>query len=173
MKKPTGKKSAEASPCPGCGHAGGRQECQDVFNDVALRVRALAWTGSLQTWRLMHDVYAIQHPEDLCGTFGKLVLHLGGVCVGLEHDGAERVYRALQKLVDRDDWRNATYPPAGMPASRGTFTADSLKSFDEPMLLVNGVDRWARSAWVAYEPLQIWARNWVAQAQTQAQAQSQ
>jgi hypothetical protein len=145
-----------------------------VFNDVALRVRALAWTGSLQTWRLMHDVYAIQHPEDLCGTFGKLVLHLGGVCVGLEHDGAERGYRALQKLVDRDDWKGATYPPPpGLPASRGTFTAASLKNFDEPLLLMNGVDRWARSAWVAYEPLQAWARERVAQAQAEAQAQAQ
>src|SRR5690606_33595967 len=54
------------APCPGCGLAAGRAACQDTFNDVALRVRALAWTDSLKTWRLMHDVYNIQHPDEHC-----------------------------------------------------------------------------------------------------------
>jgi hypothetical protein len=74
------KAKAEAA-CPGCGFAAGRQACQDLFNDAALRVRALAWTGSLATWRLMHDVYAIQHVEDRCTGYGQFVMHLGGVCV--------------------------------------------------------------------------------------------
>ena len=55
------KPSQPVDICPCCGHPGGRKACQDLFDDVALRVRALAWTGSLTTWRLMHDVYSIQH----------------------------------------------------------------------------------------------------------------
>jgi hypothetical protein len=91
-----------------------------MFNDVALRVRALAWTGSLQTWRLMHDVYSIQHEEEYCGRYRALAMHLGGVCWALEHNASERGYRALQKFIETDPWKDEPYPPApGIPASRG------------------------------------------------------
>jgi hypothetical protein len=114
--------------CPGCGYPGGRKACQDVFDDVALRVRALACTGSLITWRLMHDVYAIQHEEEFCGRWRGLIAHLGGVCLALEHGGPERGYRALQKLVERDHLKGQPYPPApGIPPERGSFTAASPK----------------------------------------------
>jgi hypothetical protein len=151
--------------CPACGFAGGRQACQDLFNDVALRVRALAWTDSLKTWRLMHDVYDVQHEEDFCGRYRGLAMHLGGVCWALEHGGAEAGYRALQKLVERDPWRGDTYPPdPGIPRDRGAITIASLREAQDPERLVNGVDRWARSAWAAYAPLQALARQWVQQA---------
>jgi hypothetical protein len=32
------------------------------------------------------------------------------------------------------------------------------------VLLINGVDRWARSAWMAYDKLQPLARDWIKQA---------
>jgi hypothetical protein len=148
-----------------CGYAAGREACQAMFDDVSLRVRALAWTGSLSTWRLMHDVYAIQHEEELCGRFTKLVTHLGGVCWGLEHGGNESGYRALEKLVERDPWAHLPYPPApGIPEDRGTITVGSLKDANEPERLVAGVDRWARAAWLAYAGLQPLARDWVKQA---------
>lgn len=154
-----------STPCPGCGHAAGRKACQETFDDVALRVRALAWTDSLKTWRLMHDVYDIQHEEEFCGRYPGLVMHLGGVCWAIEHGGAERGYRALQRLVELDPWKNEPYPPApGIPAYRGAITVASLTSLTEPALLVAGVDRWARAAWVAYAPLQPLAREWVQQA---------
>jgi hypothetical protein len=149
-------------PCPGCGHPGGRKACQELFDEIALRVRALAWTGSLTTWRLMHDVYSIQHEEDYCGRWRGLIAHLGGVCWGIEHDGSEKGYRAIQKLVEKDHMQGKPYPPApGIPTNRGDYTAASLKDFNQPVLLVNGVDRWARSVWVAYEPLHDLARDWV------------
>ena len=145
-----------------CGFPEGREACQDLFNDVALRVRALAWTGSLLTWRLMHDVYSIQHEEEFCGRWRGLIMHLGGVCWALEHNGSERGYRALQKLVERDLWKNDPYPPApGIPSSRGQFTVAVLRDLDNPPLLISGVDKWARSAWVAYSGLQPVAREWV------------
>jgi hypothetical protein len=157
--------SALSTACPGCGYAAGRTACQDLFNDVALRVRALAWTDSLKTWRLMHDVYDIQHEEDFCGRYKGLVMHLGGVCWAIEHGGSERGYRALQRLVETDPWKDRPYPPApGIPASRGAITVASLASLTEPQLLIAGVDRWARAAWVAYAPLQPAAREWVQQA---------
>lgn len=154
-----------ASRCPGCGLPAGRQACQDLFNDVALRVRALAWTGSMKTWRLMHDVYDIQHEEEFCGRYKGLVMHLGGVCWALEHSGSEKGYRALQKLIEHQSWDHLPYPPApGIPAERGQITVASLKDLDQPDVLTSGVDRWARSAWVAYAPLQPLAREWVQQA---------
>jgi hypothetical protein len=151
--------------CPGCGFSGGRTACQDLFNDIALRVRALAWTDSMKTWRLMHDVYDIQHEEDFCGRYKGLAMHLGGVCWALEHDGSERGYRALQKLVERDPWKGLPYPPApGIPSSRGSLTVAMLRDANDPWSLINGVDRWARSVWVAYAGLQPLAREWVLQA---------
>jgi hypothetical protein len=148
-----------------CGFPGGRDACKAMFDDVSLRVRALAWTGSLSTWRLMHDVYFIQHEEEYCGRFTGLVMHLGGVCWALEHGGNEGGYRALQKLVERDPWQGLIYPPApGIPANRGSVTVASLKDANEPERLVAGVDRWARAAWLAYAGLQPLARDWVKQA---------
>lgn len=150
--------------CPGCGVAAGRKACQELFDDVSLRVRALAWTDSLKTWRLMHDVYSIQHEEDLCKDYKGLVTHLGGVCWGLEHGGHERGYRALQRLLDQREWTDPYPPPPGIPAARGVVTVASLANLAEPALLIAGVDRWARAAWVAYAPLQPLARDWVQQA---------
>jgi hypothetical protein len=150
--------------CSGCGVAAGRNACQELFDDVSLRVRALAWTDSLKTWRLMHDVYAIQHEADLCSGYKELVMHLGGVCWAIEHGGHERGYRALQQLVEHRDWSDPYPPPPGIPAARGVVTIASLANLAEPPLLVAGVDRWARAAWVAYAPLQPLARDWVQQA---------
>jgi hypothetical protein len=152
-------------PCQACGYALGQEACQELFNDVTLRVRALAWTGSMKTWRLMHDVYFIQHEEQYCGRYKGLVMHLGGVCWALEHGGAETGYRALQKLIERNPWDALTYPPEpGIPKSRGAITIANLKDAQEPERLTAGVDRWARSAWQSYLPLQSVAREWVQQA---------
>ena len=136
--------------------------CQDLFNDIALRVRALAWTGSMQTWRLLHDVYDIQHEADFCGRYKGLVVHLGGVCLALEHGGHERDYRKLQKLIELNPWKDDPYPPApGIPASRGAITVASLEEAQSAEIIASGVDRWARSTWEAYRPLQPTAREWV------------
>jgi hypothetical protein len=113
----------------------------------------------------MHDVYCIQHEERYCGRWRGLVAHLGGVCWALEHNGSERGYRALQKLVEKDLWENEPYPPyPGIPQSRGQFTVAVLKDLDSPPLLVSGVDKWARATWVAYGQLQPLARDWIAKA---------
>jgi hypothetical protein len=152
--------------CPGCGFTGGREACQDLFNDITLRVRAMAWTDSMKTWRLMHDVYDIQHEEDFCGRYKGLVMHLGGVCWALEYGGAETGYRALQKLIERNPWEHLAYPPSpGIPAPpRGSITVAALKDAETPELLSVRVDKWARSAWQAYSALQPVARQWVKQA---------
>lgn len=154
-----------------CGFPGGREACQSLFDDVALRVRALAWTDSLKTWRLMHDVYDVQHEEDFCGRWRGLVMHLGGVCWALEHGGSETGYRALQKLIEKDPWKHEPYPPApGIPEDRGSITIASLRDGNEPERLISGVDRWARATWLAYADLQPLARDWVKQALLLAEA---
>ena len=151
-----------AGPCGGCGYAAGGAACQALMDDVALRVRALAWTGSMATWRLMHDVYAIQHEEQYCGRYRGLIAHLGGVCLALEFGGQERDYRALQKYIERDLFNDKPYPPEpGIPEARGSITVVSLRELNEAERLASGVDRWARSAWQAYQGLQPLARDWV------------
>lgn len=152
-------------PCPGCGHGSGRAACQDLFNEAALRVRELAWTDSMKTWRLMHDTYDVQHEEDFCGRYKGLVVHLGGLCWALDHGGSESGYRALQRLIERNPWKDLPYPPPpGIPKMRGAITAASLRDRTEPVTLRSGVDRWARSVWAAYADLQPLAREWVQQA---------
>lgn len=151
--------------CPRCGFAGGREACQELFQDIALRVRELAWTGSLRTWREMHDVYFVQHEEEHCGRYKGLVMHLGGLCWALEHGGQESGYRALQRLVEKNPWDQLPYPPPpGIPASRGSITIANLRDLHEPDTLTDGVDRWARSTWLAFASLQPLAREWVQQA---------
>jgi hypothetical protein len=153
------------NPCPGCGFPDGRQACQDLFHNIALRTRELAWTGSLRTWRLLHDVYDIQHEEEFCGRYKGLVMHLGGVCWAIEYGGSETGYRALQLLVEKNPWADLPYPPApGIPASRGVLTIASLNHLQDAEQIAAGVDRWARATWVAYAPLQLVAREWVQQA---------
>lgn len=157
--------SIGALPCPGCGHPAGRESCQAVFQDAALRVRALAWTDSLKTWRLMHDVYNVQHAEELSATYPKLVAHLGGICWAIEHGGSERGYRALQQLVEKQPWQGqAAVDMPIVPHPRGAVTASSLANLGEAPLLIAGVDRWARATWVALAALQPLARDWVQQA---------
>jgi len=148
-----------------CGFPGGREACQTLFDDVALRVRALAWTDSMKTWRLMHDVYYVQHAEEFCTGFDKLATHLGGICLALEHSASEKGYRALQKLVEREPWKGQTYPPEpGLPGPRGSVTVASLRDGNEPERLISGVDRWARATWLAFADLQSLVRDWVKQA---------
>jgi Family of unknown function (DUF5946) len=157
--------AAVTVPCPGCGFPAGRKACQELFDEIGLRVRALAWTDSMKTWRLMHDVYDIQHEADFCGRYRGLAMHLGGVCWALEHGGGERGYRALQKLAEKDPWNGLAYPPdPGLPAKRGSITIANLRDAQDPERLISGVDRWARSAWLAYAALQPLARDWVQQA---------
>ncbi len=152
-------------PCAGCGLAAGRQVCQDTFNDVSLRVRALAWTDSLKTWRLMHDVYALQHPDDQCTTYKDLIVHLCGVAWAIEHGGNERGHRQILQFASRPEWEHEPFPPApGIPEARGSILVTSLARLAEPQLLVSGIDRWARATWMAYAALQLPAREWVQQA---------
>lgn len=157
-----------SDPCAGCGLATGRKVCQDTFNDVSLRVRALAWTDSLKTWRLMHDVYALQHPDDQCTSYKDLIVHLGGVAWAIEHGGNERGHRLILQFASRPGWEHEPYPPPpGIPAARGTILVTSLERLAEPQLLVSGIDRWARSTWMAYAALQATTREWVQQAVAQ------
>jgi hypothetical protein len=156
---------SQTDPCAGCGLPVGREACRELFNDVALRVRALAWTGSLKTWRLMHDAYNVQHEAEFCGRYTALVTHLGGVCWAIEHGGNEPGYRALQALVDQNPWKKLPYPPPpGIPDVRGSLTIGNLRDLQDPESLNSGVDRWARSVWLAYAPMHAVAREWVQQA---------
>ena len=102
-------------------------------------------------------IHLVEQPprDDDHGVFG----------TGSDHGGAETGYRALQKLIDRDLWKEQPYPPTpGIPRERGGITIASLRDAQDPERLVNGVDRWARSAWTAYAPLHSIARQWVQQA---------
>jgi hypothetical protein len=151
--------------CPGCGFEGGLKACADTFRDVSLRVRALAWTDSLKTWRLMHDVYAVQHPTEFCPGYPALIVHLGGLGWALEHDAEERGYRALAQLATQAVWQRAPFPPEpGLPERRGAVLVSSLSMLHDPSLLVAGIDRWARATWLAYAPLHATVREWLQQA---------
>jgi hypothetical protein len=146
--------------CSGCGLAiaGGTAACRALFDELIARDFSHVLYG--RHHRLMVDAYAVQHPDEFCRSARSLVAHLGGLCCALEFSSQPRVLEALRRWIERDEVTEK--PP--LPTARGAVTIADARAAGDPMAYGEVVQRWARSAWDAYAPLQSVARSWVTQA---------
>jgi len=154
------------APCI-CGFPGGPEACRAAFYALQARFRELAGANDMRVWRVMHDVYSVQHEPEFCGRYRGLVMHLGGLCWAIEHGGHENGYRALQRLVSADPWKGVPYPPGpGLPATFGALTIADVTGARDREALIEAIERWANAAWAAYAALHPVARTWVHDALT-------
>ena len=106
---------------------------------------------------MMVDSYSLQHPDRYCASAKSLAAHLGGLCCAFEHAGDPSALGALQR------WLSGAAPlvKPDLPASRGTLTIAEVCEAATPADHARAVERWARSTWEAYAPLQPLALQWI------------
>jgi uncharacterized protein DUF5946 len=154
---------AEASEyCAGCGLpvSGGTRGCQEIFERFL--ARDFSDAAYFASHRMLVDTYSLQHPERYCASAKSLAAHLTGLGWLLEHGGSRAVgNEALRR------WLDGTPPLAKpeLPAARGQLTIGDLPAAADPHTHAQEVERWARSTWAAYAPLQPLARRWIQQAE--------
>ena len=156
--------SLETEKCLYCGLAisGGWPACNVLFNEVRLHENSNVRYGVVG--RITVDTYCMQHEEQYCGRAIGLAAHLSGLCIAVEHRGHPKVYRALQRWLDRSARSVVEYPPQpGIPAWRGPITIMDVRraSTDTPEAYGAVVRRWAKTTWDAFNALQPLARGWV------------
>jgi hypothetical protein len=129
-----------------------------MFDELAVR----QWYAPVAypVRRMIVDTYAMQHPEEFCASAKSLVAHLTGLCAALEYADRSNVLRVLLEWLET---RPTLVKPA-LPNSRGRVTiAETFEATCAEQVQATA-DRWARSVWEAYTPLQPQARAWVAEA---------
>ena len=147
--------------CAGCGLeiAGGTDGCQALFDQFRLRESA-ELARDYGSTRLTIDIYSLQHPDRYCVSAKSLAAHLTGLCWAVERSGSESGLRALQR------WLNGSVPldKPDVPNDRGKLTVADIASAVDHAAYAAALDRWARSTWEAYSPLQDVARRWIDEA---------
>jgi len=145
-----------SDPCPLCGApAGGRQACQEIFNELS----ALAWSTSARgsVHNLVVDAYAMQHSEEYGRSAKSFVAHLTGLCCGVEADGNTELYWQIPRWLDgRVDLVRPHDPP-----DRGSMTIADLRNPAREEEYPELVLRWANDVWQACASLHDTAREWL------------
>src|SRR5262245_28744625 len=145
--------------CRSCGApVGGRQPCQDIFNELSAR----AWStpGRASVHNLVVDTYAMQHSEEYGRSVKSFVAHLTGLCCGLESPGDSALYWQIPRWLDGhvDLTR-----PHDLP-HRGSMTIADVRNPAREADYPGLVRRWASDVWQAYGSLHGTARQWLAAA---------
>jgi len=151
-------RGAHPERCEGCGLVvpGGTSGCQALMDE--LLARDFSDVLYFRVHRLMVDTYALQHPERYCASAKSLAAHLAGLCSILEFGGNRATGSdALRKSLDGG--RMDLEKPE-IPARRGELTIADVRGAAGPVAYGDAVERWARSTWDAYTPLQELARSW-------------
>lgn len=139
-----------------CGaRAGGRQGCQEIFNELS----AQSWTNPLRgsVHNLLVDSYAMQHSEEYGRSVKSFVAHLTGLCCGIEATGDRDLYWAIPRWLDG---HVDLARPADLP-SRGSLTIADVRSPAREEEYPELVRRWANDVWQAYAGLHGTAREWL------------
>src|SRR5688572_18427104 len=93
----------QAAPCAGCGLviAGGTDGCQSLFDEeLALHYADVSYFAIN---RLFVDAYALQHPDQHCGSVKSFAAHFTHLCWSLEHGGSRAVpSEAISAWVERN-----------------------------------------------------------------------
>jgi hypothetical protein len=137
--------------------AGGQTACRARFD--ALLARDFSDPAFFRTHRLFVDVYALQHPKQLCVSAKSLAAHLGDLCAILEHGASTAT--GLEPLTRWLNGARALEKPA-LPEKRGGVTLGDVAGA-EAAQWPDELRRWGASVWAAYGDLQPWARKLLAQ----------
>jgi hypothetical protein len=157
--------------CAGCGLVLGRVEgpthayigaspaCWSLYQQLTASPFARA-IGSRER-RLAEDAYAVQHPgtpERRC--VQSVAVHLMGLCVLLEGDGASR--RLVPVLGRMPARRTLDLHWLEPPARNGKRTVRDVLASGPGDAHAGAVEAWARDVWAAWRPHHATVRDWLA-----------
>lgn len=131
--------------------------CWAVFGEVLAREFGSAAHAS--NHRLTVDAYAVQHPGEPEGaTIRSVAFHLISLCCVLERGLAPgEATRLLMSLADHDP----SFEWLAPPAHRGDVTVVAVRDTRTAGEHLEAVERWARSAWEAWEEHHERVRAWL------------
>lgn len=144
--------------CDGCGLEieGGRGACQRLFESrMSLETHDYRYA---RLHRLVVDRYCLQHPQQYCVSAKSLMAHLAGLCIAIERDGGQNVYRALQKSLNG----NPSLVKPALPETKGNYTIADVLNTSDADGYARWVNEWASQIWRAHQSTHGWARDWLA-----------
>ena len=156
-EKPAGSNGMGA--CPDCGavDVGGRDGCQELFEDVI--AREFSRPELFHIHRLTVDAYSLQHPARYMKSAKSGAAHLAGMCWSLEYGGGPEVSRLIGRWLDGAVDLAGLEPPVS--AERGGLTVREVYLTTESADHIRAVREWAASTWAAWEGHHGQARTWV------------
>lgn len=143
--------------CPDCGAPvdDGRAGCQSLFDE--LRDRAYLEPAYARRQMLAFDAYCMQHLETYCRSAKSYMAHLARLCCGIENDGDQRIYEAINRSLDG----SVALEKPPVLSDFGSMTVADLRNAATPDDYAERVERWAGSVWDAYTSQQEIARAWI------------
>jgi hypothetical protein len=99
----------------------------------------------------------MQHLERYCRSAKSYMAHLARLCCGVENDGDQRIYAAINRSLDG---AVAIEKPPVLSDVGGMTVAD-LRCAEGPDEYAELVERWARRVWDAYGSQHEIARAWI------------
>jgi hypothetical protein len=143
--------------CPDCGASvdGGRDACQALFDEF--RDRAYLDQAYARRQVLAFDAYCMQHLERYCRSAKSYMAHLARLCCGVENDGDQRIYDAINRSLDG----TVAIEKPPVLSDVGGMTVADLRSAEGPDEYAELVERWARNVWDAYGSQHEIARAWI------------
>jgi hypothetical protein len=162
--------AAATQTCPGCGlvlvhqagptHAyiGASPACWSLYERISTGPFARA-VGS-RSRRLAEDAYAVQHPGAReRRSVQSVAVHLMGLCVLLEGDGASRrLVPVLGKMPKRRTLDLHWLEP---PEPNGRLTVNDALDAGSGDAHAVAVEAWARDVWMAWRPHHEIVRGWL------------
>jgi len=160
----------ENSTCTECGAVVPPEfaSCDELFMSI-LRPLGMEGADSPQAAalaRLLVDAFAMQHPARSCKSAKSYAAHLTGLCSGVEYNGSQSVYAALQRWLSRRVEDIGITRPTE-PEQRGKLTIRYIYGAPTPEERAARLHEWAQELWSAYWSQQDLARDWIRRATRQ------
>jgi hypothetical protein len=139
--------------------------CDELFMSILtpLGLRGMESPDAAALGRLIVDTFGMQHPQRSCKSAKSYAAHFTGLCCGVEYNGAQSVYAALQR------WLNGSAEAIGIirptePDHRGTLTIRYIYDAETEAEFAARVHEWAKTVWEAYSSQHEIAREWIRKA---------
>lgn len=134
---------------------GGRKGCQALFDRLAAQAYSdLRYMG---VYAIAFDAYCMQHLERYCRSAKSYAAHLTRLCCGLEYDGNQEIYAAIQKWLNGPVAIEKPQPPKDL----GQATIADVQRASSVREHKRLVRDWAESVWEAYATQHELAHSWI------------